>query len=153
MSQVEEIIKELGFTLPEAPKPVAAYVPAVQTGNMVYTAGQIPFVEGKLKYTGAVGKDLSLEEGVEAAQICCLNALAAVKGVIGNLDKITGIVKVMGFVQSANDFYDQAKVMNGASELLGKIFGDKGQHARCALGANVLPLNAPVEIDLIVSVE
>jgi enamine deaminase RidA (YjgF/YER057c/UK114 family) len=151
MSQVEDKIKELGYTLPETPKPVAAYIPAVQSGNLVFTAGQIPFVKGTLKYTGTVGRDLSLEQGVECAEICCLNALAAIKGVIGDLDRITQIIKVTGFVQSTDNFYDQAKVMNGASELIGKIFGEKGKHARCALGTNTLPLNAPVEIDLIVS--
>jgi len=149
---IEDKLTELGITLPEAPKPVAAYVPAVQTGNLVFSAGQVPFVEGKLCCEGKVGAELTTEQGAEAARVCALNALAAVKGLIGDLDRVQRIVKLTGFVQCTAEYTDQAKVMNGASELLVEVFGDKGKHARCALGSNALPLNAPVELDLIVEV-
>jgi len=150
---VEAKLQELGIVLPEVPAPVAAYVPAVLAGGFVYTAGQIPFVEGKLKYSGVLGKDLSLEQGVEAAKICALNAIAAVKSVLGDLDRVEQVVKLTGWISSANDFTDQAKVMNGASELVGRIFGQVGKHARAAVASNVLPLGAPVEVEMIVKVK
>jgi len=149
---IAEKLNELGIEIPDAPVPLAAYVPAVQTGNLVFTAGQIPFVKGDLAFQGKVGTDLSVEMGAEAARICALNALAAVKALIGDLERVERIVKLTGFVLCKGTFAEQAKVMNGASELLVKIFGDKGRHARCALGSNALPLNAAVELDLIVEV-
>ncbi|MFQ5789572.1 MAG: RidA family protein [Acidobacteriota bacterium] len=143
-------LQQLGIQLPPVAKPVAAYVPAIRQGHWVFTSGQIPFVEGKLKYAGVVGADVSEEEAYDAARVCCLNALAAVQSVAGNLDKIENIVRVIGFVASAPGFTNQAKVMNGASELLAEIFGDAGKHARSAIGTSVLPLNAPVEVEMIV---
>jgi len=150
---IEEKIKELGLELPEAPKPVAAYIPALMSGNLVFTAGQIPFVKGELKYKGKVGGDLTLEDGQKAAEICALNCLAAVKSVIGDLDKIERIVKLTVFVNNVDGYGDQPKVANGASELIGKIFGEIGKHARSAVGLNGLPLNAAVEIEMIVKMK
>src|SRR3972149_10985585 len=133
---VEDKIKELGVTLPQTPKPVAAYIPALQTGNYVYTSGQIPLQDGKLKYTGKIGSEFSLEEGQKAAELCALNGLSAIKSVIGDLDKIDRVIKVTVFVNSAAGFTDQPKVANGASEFLGKVFGEKGKHVRSAVGVN-----------------
>lgn len=143
-------ISDLGIILPEVAKPAGAYVPAVVSGNLVFTAGQIPLVEGKLAATGKVGKDLSAEQAKEIARICALNAVAAVKSVIGDLDRVKKVVKVVGFVASDPEFSQQPAVVNGASELLEQIFGDKGIHARSAVGVAVLPLDAPVEVELIV---
>lgn len=148
--KVEKKMEELGFELPEPTKPVAAYVPAVAVGNFVYSSGQVPYVKGELKYQGKVGKDLTLEEAYKASQICVLNCLAAVKSVIGDLDRIEQIVKVNGFVNSDSGFTKQPMVINGASELLIKIFGERGKHARAAIGTNVLPLDAAVEVEMIV---
>lgn len=149
----EARIKEMGLIVPEAPKPLAAYVPAVKTGNYVFTSGQLPIVNGELKYVGKLGDKFNVEEGYEAAKICALNALGAIKSVIGNLDNIVRIVKVVGFVNSATGFNDQPKVINGASELMGKIFGEAGVHARSAVGVNELPLNVAVEVEMIVEVK
>jgi enamine deaminase RidA (YjgF/YER057c/UK114 family) len=149
---IEEKIKELGFELPEVAKPLAAYIPAKQVGNLVMTSGQVPFVKGVINFIGKVGKELSEEEGQKAAQICALNCLAAIKGVIGNLDKIVEVVKLTVFVASAEEFTAQPKVANGASELIGKIFGEAGKHVRSAVGVTALPLNASVEIEMIVRV-
>ncbi len=149
----EAKIKELGITVPDAPKPVAAYVAAVKDGNYVYTSGQIPFVAGELKFKGKLGKDLTVEQGYEAAKICAINCLAAIKGQIGSLDNIEKIVKIVGFVSSAPEFYYQPKVINGASELVGSIFGKAGEHARSAVGVAELPLNAAVEVEMIVKVK
>lgn len=150
---IEERIKELGFELPDTPKPLAAYIPALKTGEYVFTSGQVPIVIGELKYTGKVGYDLSIEEGQKAAQICALNGLSAIKGVINDLDNIKQIVKVTVFVNSADGFTDQPKVANGASELLGEIFGDAGKHVRSAVGVNELPVDSAVEIEMIVKVK
>ncbi len=150
---IEEKIKELGFILPSAPVPLAAYIPAKKAGNLIFTAGQLPFVEGKLQYTGRLGKEVSMETGRKAAEICVLNCLSVVKAVIGDLDKIEGILKLTVFVNSSNDFADQAQVANGASELLVKIFGEPGKHARSAIGVNVLPLNTPVEIEMVAQIK
>lgn len=150
---IEEKIKALGLEIPEVAKPLAAYVPAKKVGELVMTSGQVPLVKGAIKYVGKVGKDLSEEEGQLAAQVCALNCLAAIKGVIGNLDKIIEVVKLTVFVASAEDFTAQPKVANGASELIGKIFGDAGKHVRSAVGVTALPLNAAVEIEMIVRVE
>jgi enamine deaminase RidA (YjgF/YER057c/UK114 family) len=152
MSNIEQKIIDLGFLLPETSKPLAAYIPAVQSGNLVFTSGQLPMVAGSLAETGKVGGSVSPERAKELATVCALNALAAVKTVIGDLDKIKRIVKVVGFVSSTPEFSAQPAVVNGASEFLGQVFGDKGIHARSAVGVAVLPLDAPVEIELIVEV-
>ena len=152
MSQIEKRIIDLGFVLPETAKPLAAYIPAVQSGNLVFTSGQLPMIDGSLAETGKVGGSVSPERAKELATVCALNALAAVKTVIGDLDKIKRVVKVVGFVSSTPEFSGQPGVVNGASEFLGEVFGDKGIHARSAVGVAVLPLDAPVEIELIVEV-
>ncbi len=149
----EEKIKSLGLELPEPPKPVAAYVPAVKVDNYVYTSGQLPFVNGELKYKGKVGKDVQEEDAYEAAKICALNCLSVIKGVIGDLDNIEQVVKINGYVASAPGFNLQPKVINGASELIGEIFGNIGQHARSAVGVNELPLDATCEVEMIVKVK
>ncbi|MEU3723645.1 RidA family protein [Streptomyces sp. NPDC031705] len=145
---VEAKLAELGLTLPEVVPPLATYQPAVRSGAYVYTAGQLPMVQGKLPVTGKVGAEVSAEQAKELAATCALNALAAVKSVAGDLDRIARVVKVVGFVASAPDFTAQPGVLNGASELLGAVLGDKGVHARSAVGVAVLPLDAPVEIEI-----
>ncbi|MFH9957782.1 RidA family protein [Streptomyces roseolus] len=145
---VEARIAELGLKLPEVVPPIAAYQPAVQSGVYVYTSGQLPMVEGKLPVTGKVGAEVTPEEAKKLAATCALNALAAVKSVAGDLDRIKRVVKVVGFVASAPDFTGQPGVINGTSELLGEILGDKGVHARSAVGVTVLPLDAPVEVEV-----
>jgi enamine deaminase RidA (YjgF/YER057c/UK114 family) len=152
MSKIEQRIIDLGFVLPETSKPLAAYIPAVQSGNLIFTSGQLPMVAGSLAETGKVGGSVSPERAKELATVCALNALAAVKTVIGDLDKIKRVVKVVGFVSSVPEFSGQPAVVNGASEFLGEVFGEKGIHARSAVGVAVLPLDAPVEIELIVEV-
>lgn len=149
----EKRLAELGITLPEVAAPVAAYVPAVQTGNYIYTSGQLPFVEGKLPATGKVGEGaglISADDAAAYARTCALNALAAVRSVTGSLDAISRIVKVVGFVASDPSFTGQPAVINGASSVLGEIFGDAGVHARSAVGVAVLPLDSPVELELVV---
>ncbi|MEV6961364.1 RidA family protein [Streptomyces sp. NPDC051207] len=148
MSAVEARLTELGLTLPEVVPPLAAYQPAVQTGPYVYTAGQLPIVEGKLPVTGKVGAEVTPEEAKDLARVCALNALAAVKSVAGDLDRIARVVKVTGFVASASDFTGQPAVLNGASELLADALGNRGVHARSAVGVTVLPLDAPVEVEI-----
>ena len=140
---------ELGLALPPVTKPVASYVPAAVTGNLVFTAGQLPFADGALPATGKVGAEVSAEDAQGFARTCALNALAAAESVIGSLDRVTRIVKVVGFVASAPDFIGQPAVVNGASDVLAEIFGDEGRHARSAVGVSVLPLDAPVEVELI----
>jgi enamine deaminase RidA (YjgF/YER057c/UK114 family) len=152
VSTPEERLEELGLSVPEVAKPVAAYVPAVRSGHHVFTSGQLPMRSGELMYAGKVGAEVSHEEAVEAARQCGLNALAAVRAEVGELSKVTRIVKVVVFVASAPDFTGQPLVANGVSELLGEVFGDIGQHARSAVGVAVLPLDAPVEVELIVEV-
>jgi len=152
VSAVESKLSGLGLTLPEVAAPLASYVPAVRTGPYVYTAGQLPLVDGKLGVTGKVGAEVTPEEAKELARTCALNALAAVKSVVGDLDKIVRVVKVVGFVASAPDFTGQPGVVNGASELLGEALGDAGVHARSAVGVAVLPLDAPVEVEIQVEV-
>jgi enamine deaminase RidA (YjgF/YER057c/UK114 family) len=141
----------LGVTLPQVVAPLASYVPAVRTGNLVYTAGQLPMVAGQLARTGKVGAEITPEEGKALARICALNALAAVDSLVG-IDTVTRVVKVVGFVASAPGFHGQPSVVNGASDLLAEVFGDKGAHARSAVGVAELPLDAPVEVELIVEV-
>ncbi|NLC37886.1 MAG: RidA family protein, partial [Clostridia bacterium] len=133
--------------------PVAVYAPGVQVGNFIYTSGQIPLVNGELKFKGKVGKELTMEEGYEAAKICALNCLGVAKSLLGSLDKIERIVKVTGFVNSAPGFTSQPKVIDGASELLGEIFGEKGRHARSAVGVAELPVDAAVEVEMIIQVK
>lgn len=151
MSVVEERLAELGLTVHEVVPPVAAYVPAVRTGAYVFTAGQLPIVAGELQATGKVGLDVSPERAQELAAICALNAIAAIKSVVP-LDSVVRVVKVVGFVASAPDFSGQPGVVNGASNLLLHAFGDAGAHARSAVGVAVLPLDAPVEVEVIVEV-
>ena len=146
---VEQRLTELGLKLPVLAKPAGAYVPAIVTGNLVYTAGQLPFVDGALLATGKVGAGVTPEDAATYARTCALNALAAAASVIGSLDRVTRVVKVVGFVASTPDFSGQPGVINGASELLGEVFGEAGQHARSAVGVAVLPLDAPVEVELI----
>lgn len=141
-------LAELGLTLPEVVPPLATYQPAVRSGAYVYTSGQLPMVDGALAETGKVGAEVSPERAKELAAVCALNALAAVKSVAGELDRIARVVKVVGFVASAPSFTGQPGVVNGASELLGKVLGEKGVHARSAVGVSVLPLDAPVEVEI-----
>jgi enamine deaminase RidA (YjgF/YER057c/UK114 family) len=148
----EERLAELGLTLPAVAAPVAAYVPAVRTGTYVYTAGQLPLADGKLLATGKVGDAVSAEDAAGLARTCALNALAAAASAAGGLSAITRIVKVTGFVASAPGFTGQPQVINGASELLTEVFGEAGQHARSAVGVAVLPMDAPVEVELIAEV-
>ena len=149
MSAIEARLAELGISIPAVTKPVAAYVPAVATGNLVMTAGQLPFVDGVLPATGKVGAEVAADDAVGYARTAVLNALAAAQSVIGSLDRVTRVVKVVVFVASAPDFSGQPAVANGASTVLGEIFGERGQHARSAVGVAVLPLDAPVEVELI----
>jgi len=151
MSDVRAKLAELGLTLPVAAKPVAAYVPAIRTGNIVFTAGQLPMVEGALSKTGKVGGEVSIEEAKKLAEICALNALAAVETVV-DVDKIVRVVRVVGYVNGVAGFTQQPAVINGASELFLHIWGEAGKHARSAVGVAELPLNAPVEVELTVEV-
>ncbi|BDH16045.1 MULTISPECIES: RidA family protein [Streptomyces] len=152
MSAAEDKIAALGLKLPQVVPPLATYQPAVRSGSYVFTSGQLPMVDGALPATGKVGAEVSAEQAKELAATCALNALAAVKSLIGDLDKIQRVVKVVGFVASAPDFTGQPGVLNGASELLGEILGDKGVHARSAVGVAVLPLDAPVEVEIQVEI-
>ncbi|MEW5822136.1 MAG: RidA family protein [Cyanobacteriota bacterium] len=155
MSKIEEKLNEMGYTLPEAVKPVASYVPALQVGELVFTSGNLPIKDGKVEYTGEIGGIYSpLEKGVNASRLCTINGLSAIKSIIGDLDRIKQVVKVTGYVKSAQNFHDQPKVLNGASDFLKELFGDQvGSHVRAAIGVNELPLNASVEVELIVQVE
>ena len=146
-------MKEIGLILPEVPKPIAEYIPAKKIGNLVVTSGQGPIKDGKFIHVGKVGGEVNLEEGYESAKICALNCLAAIKSIIGSLDEIDEIVKIKGYVNSTPDFYRQPEVINGASELVVKIFGEKGKHTRSALGTSVLPGNIPVELEMIVKLK
>ena len=152
MSHPEEKLAELGLKLPEVATPAGAYIPAVRSGNYIYTSGQLPMVDGALPAVGKVGAEISAEDAKALAQRCALNALAAVKAELGDLAQIKRVVKVVGFVASAPDFTAQPGVINGASELLGAVFGEAGRHARSAVGVAVLPLDSPVEVELIVEV-
>ena len=152
-SRVEARLAELGLSLPAVAKPVAAYLPAVTTGNYVYTSGQLPLINGELSARGKVGAEVSAEEAKALAQTCTLNALAAIKAEIGDLDRIKRIVKVVGFVSSDPKFTGQPSVINGASEFFGNVLGEAGVHARSAVGVAVLPLDAPVEVGVIAEFE
>lgn len=148
----EQKIADLGLELPEVTAPLAAYVPTVRTGNLVYTSGQIPVEKGEVRITGKLGAEVGVEDGQAAARICALNALAALKAEVGELAKVKRIVKVVVFVASAPDFTGQPQVANGASELLGEVLGEAGKHARSAVGVAALPLNVPVEVELVAEV-
>jgi len=148
----EEKIKQLGVTIPEPVKPLAAYIPALQFGNLVMTSGQVPISAGSIKYQGKVGKDLTEEQGGEAAKLCAMNCLSAIKSVIGSLDKIKRVLKLNVYVSSAEGFTAQPKVANGASEFIVEIFGEAGKHVRSAVGVGELPLNSAVEIEMIVEI-
>ncbi len=150
---VEDRLKGLGYELPDVPSPAGSYVPATRAGSLLFTAGQLPFREGKLPYTGKVGQDVSVEDAKEAARLCALNALAAIRAGADSLENVRRVVKVTGYVASAGGFNGQPEVMNGASDLLGEVFGEKGIHARSAVGVAELPLDAPVEVELIVEVD
>jgi len=152
MGAVEDRLAELGLSVPDVVKPVASYVPAVRGGTFVYTSGQLPMRAGELMTTGKVGGSVSPEDATACAQQCALNAIAAVKAEIGDLDAVKRVVKVVCFVASEPTFTGQPQVANGASDLLGKAFGDAGVHARSAVGVSVLPLDAPVEVEIIVEV-
>jgi len=149
MAGVDARLAELGLTLPTVVPPAGAYVPAVVSGNLVFTAGQLPMVDGVLPATGKVGAGVTPEQAKELARQCALNGLAAAASVIGSLDRVVRVVKVVGFVSSVPEFSGQPGVINGASELLGEVFGDAGRHARSAVGVAVLPLDSPVEVELI----
>ena len=144
-------LAELGLSLPSVVPPVAAYVPAVRSGAHVFTSGQLPMVDGRLPATGKVGAQVTAEQAKDLARTCALNALAAIDALVG-LDSVVRVVKVTGFVASMPDFLGQPGVINGASELFGEVFGDAGQHARSAVGVAVLPLDAPVEVEVVVEV-
>jgi enamine deaminase RidA (YjgF/YER057c/UK114 family) len=148
----EEKLTALGVELPEAPKPMATYVPAVLTGNLLFLSGVLPMRNGQLAFTGKLGRDLTVHQGIEAAKVAILNALAIAKQELGSLDRITRVVKVVGHVASADGFTDQPQVLNGASDLLVAIFGDAGRHARVAIGAAELPRSAALEIEVILAV-
>jgi enamine deaminase RidA (YjgF/YER057c/UK114 family) len=152
MGAVEDRLAEIGLSVPEVAKPVASYVPAVRTGSYVYTSGQVPLRDGQLITTGKVGAGVSPEDARECAQQCALNAIAAVKAELGDLDLVKRVVKVVCFVASDTAFTGQPQVANGASDLLGKAFGEAGVHARSAVGVPVLPLDAPVEVEILVEV-
>ncbi|MGN0063736.1 MAG: RidA family protein [Nocardioides sp.] len=149
---VEQRLEELGLVIPEVVPPVAAYVPAVRTGNLVYTSGQLPARNGEMIAVGKLGDAVDEETGYECARQCAINALAAIKAEIGSLDNVKRVVKAVAFIASTPDFTGQPKVANGASELLGEVFGEAGKHARSAVGVPVLPLDVPVEVELIVEV-
>ncbi|WP_257349814.1 RidA family protein [Pseudalkalibacillus decolorationis] len=153
MVNVEERLKEVGITIPNPPKPAAVYVPAKTVGNLVYTSGQDCRDNGKLLYEGKVGSDLTIEQGYEAARQTMINCLAVLKGEIGNLNRVKQVVKLLAFVNSAPGFVEQPYVINGASELLEEVFGERGKHARSAISSNELPFNTPVEIEMIVEIE
>jgi len=149
MSKIEQKLAELGFPLPAVAKPVAAYVPSVITGNLCFTSGQLPFVDGALPQVGKVGRDVTAEDAKDLARLCALNALAALKLAIGDLDRVTRIVKVVGFVSVVPEFTAIPGVINGASEFLGEVFGEVGSHARSAVGVPALPLDSAVELEII----
>lgn len=149
---IEEKLSSLGITLPSPPAPVGSYVPVVIAGNLVFVAGQIPLEAGQVKFSGKVGKDVPIETGQEAAKLCTINALAQLKAALGSLDRIKRVVKVAGFVNCEPSFADQPKVINGASDLLVQVFGEKGKHTRAAVGVGSLPLQSAVEVEFIVEI-
>lgn len=150
---IEKKLQEMGLSLPEVGKTHGAYVPGVQANGLLFTSGRTPTVDGKLMYGGKVGQDLSVEEGYKAAELCALHCLAVVREQLGGLDKVIRIVRITGFINSAPGFTQQSKVLNGASDLVAALFGERGQHARAAIGVAELPTNAAVEVDMIVQYE
>lgn len=150
---INEKLQEMGIEIPEAPKPLASYIAATVVGELVYTAGQIPIEKGKLKFEGIVGKDISTDKAQQAAKVCAINCLSVIKSEIGDLDRIEQIVKVTVFVASVENYTDQPKVANGASDFLVEVFGEKGKHVRSAVGVSSLPINAPVEIEMIAKIK
>ena len=152
MASPSDRLRELGLELPDVPSPAGSYIPARRSGNLIFTAGQVPFVRGELPVTGKVGENASIEEAKDAARTCALNAMAAAAKEAGGLDNIASIVKVTGFVASAPGFTSQPEVINGASDLLGEVFGEAGLHARSAVGVASLPLGAPVEVEIVVEI-
>jgi len=150
---IDQKISDLGYELSRGPAPLAEYIPAIQSGKTVYTAGQIPMESGSLQFSGKVGRDLTIGEAKKAAELCAVNGLRVIKSLIGDLNKIERILKVTVFVNSAEEFTEQPKVANGASELLFKIFGEKGRHVRSAVGVNELPINSAVEVEMIVELK
>ena len=150
---LDEKIKSLGITIPEPVEPIAGHVPAVKIGDIIYTSGQIPIVDGLLRHKGKIGLNLSEKDGYEAAKICCINCLSAIKGIVDSLDEIERVIKITGYVNSAPGFIGQSKVINGASDLLDKIFEESGQHVRTVIGVYELPINAAVEVDMIVKLK
>lgn len=153
MGQIEERLKEMQIELPPCPTPVAAYVPGVVASGFVFASGQTPIEGDELVYKGKVGSDLSVREGYQAAKICAVRCLSELKAVVGDLDRIEQIVKVNGYVNSTGNFGEQPMVINGASELLEKVFGERGKHARAAIGVSTLPGNAAVEVELIAKIK
>ena len=147
---IQDKLKSLGITLPQAAAPAANYVPWVISGNQVFVSGQLPMEDGKIAVAGQLGDNVSLEDGQRAARLCAVNILAQARAALGDLDRVTRIVRLGGFVASADSFTDQPKVVNGASDLMVEVFGDKGRHARAAVGVNTLPLGVAVEIDAII---
>ena len=148
----EARLRELGITLPPAPQAVGAYLPWARTGNLVFTSGQLPWLDGRLAFTGKLGAELTVEQGYQAARVCALNALAQLRAAAGDLDKVIRLVRLEGFVHSAPGFHDHPKVLDGASDLFNEVFGPRGKHARTALGINEMPLNAAVQLALIAEV-
>lgn len=154
MGQIDKRLAELGITIPAPAKPVATYVGWARTGNLVFTAGQVPLKDGEIQYKGKVGKDFSVEDGAQAARICAINIISQLKDACGgDLDRVKRIVKLVGFVNGVPDFADQPKVINGASDLMVEVFGEKGKHARSAVGAGSLPVNVAVEVEAVAEVE
>jgi len=149
---IEAKLAELGIDLPEAPAPVAAYQPWIRAGNLIFTSGQLPFRNGEISYTGKLGAELSNEDGYQAARQAALNAIAHIKSATGDLDKVKTIIRIEGYVHCAEGFRDHPQVLNGASDLIAEIFGDRGIHTRLALGINEMPLNAAVQLAMIVEV-
>jgi enamine deaminase RidA (YjgF/YER057c/UK114 family) len=153
MPTPEQRLEQLGVSLPTPAAPVAAYLPCVRTGNLVYVSGQVPVVDGKPTHVGRLGETVGLEDGVAAARTCAVNVIAALKAELGELARVRRVVKLTGFVASTPEFTDHPKVINGASELFGEVFGDAGRHARAAVGMAALPLGVPVEVEAIVEVD
>lgn len=149
----EKRISEIGIDLPELQKPVAKYLPSVRAKNLLFISGQIPIKNGNIEYKGKLGRDVTIEQGGKAAKLCTINALSVMKYELGDLDKIERIIKITGYVNSTDDFFDQPKVVNYASELMIEIFGERGKHSRAAVGVNALPLNCAVEIEFIVQIK
>jgi enamine deaminase RidA (YjgF/YER057c/UK114 family) len=149
----EEKLISLGIELPEVPRPLGSYVPFVKTGNLIYISGMLPLKAGKLEKTGRVGESVILEDAYQAAKIATINGLSVLKSAVGNLNKVTRCVKISGFVASAQGFTDQPKVLNGASDFIFEVFGERGRHTRIAVGVNILPMDSPVEIAFVFEVE